>query len=142
MNEVLVVFDPQVPPAGCADDSHRDRLSQTKRISDREYDVAGTRFLAIGKRDRGEIFLVDFQQRHVSAWIGADFPSLVFSEVYPEAYHDFFRARNNVVGSENISVWTDNHAGAEALQSLFALSLGRLSTEKLAQRVVAKRKCG
>jgi hypothetical protein len=45
---------------------------------------------------------------------------------------------NDVVGSENVSVRTDNHAGAEALQSLFALSLRELSSEKLAQRVVTK----
>src|SRR5207249_11921824 len=57
-------------------------------------------------------FFSSIFKRHVSAWIGSDFLGLVFSEVYPEAHHDFFCTRNDVVGSENVSVRTDNHAGA------------------------------
>src|SRR5947207_1145020 len=46
-----------------------------------------------------------------------------------------------MVGCENVSVRTDNHARAQTLQRLFTLPLGKPAPEKLAKCIVGKRKC-
>src|SRR5215469_1270059 len=45
-----------------------------------------------------------------------------------------------MIGGEDVSVRTDDHTRAEALQCLFALSLRSAPTEKLTQRIIGKRK--
>ena len=85
-------------------------MPQAKRIADRKHNVARVRFIAVGKCDRGQIFLFDFQQRHVRARVGADFLRLIFAEVRAEPNHELIRAGNDVVGSENVSVRANDHA--------------------------------
>src|SRR5207244_12982484 len=82
----------------------------------------------------------DLEQGNIGAWISADFLCLVFSQLRAEPDHDFFRARDDMISRENVSIRANDHAGPEALQRLFALPLRKLSAEKLSQRVVRKRK--
>ena len=116
-------------------------MAETKWIAHREHNVARARFLAIGERDCRQIFLVDFQQRNVGPRIGADFFCLVFAQLRSESHHDFLRSRNDVISGENVSIRAHDHARAEALKRLLALSLRKLSAEVLSQRVVGKWKC-
>ena len=106
----------------------------------RRANIARSRFVAIGKRDSRQIFLIDFQQGNVGAWISADFFRLVFTQLRAEPDHDFFRARDDMISGENVSIRADDHARAEALKRLLTLPLRKLSPEKLSQRVIGKRK--
>src|SRR5947199_3568955 len=91
LDEIFVINNAYSAAANGADDSHGDRLPQAKRVADREHNVAGTRFIAVGKCDRGQILLVDLKQRHVRARIGTDFLGLVFAELDAAANPYFIR---------------------------------------------------
>jgi len=61
----FIIDNAHAATANRADDPHGDCLAETKWIADREHNVARARFLAIGKGDCRQIFLVDFEQRNV-----------------------------------------------------------------------------
>jgi hypothetical protein len=92
LDKILVINDAHAAATNGADDPHGDRLPKAERIADRQHYVAGPRFLAVGKRNRGQIVLVDFQQRNVRAWISADLFRLEFAEIVAQAHQDFVRA--------------------------------------------------
>ena len=45
-----------------------------------------------------------------------------------------------MIGCENVSVRADDYTRSKALQRLFAFSLRSAAAEKLAQRIIGKRK--
>ena len=81
LDKIFVIDDAHAAAADSADDPHRHRLPQAERIADRQHNVAGPRFVAIGKVDGRQIILVDFQQRDVRARIGADFFGFEFAQL-------------------------------------------------------------
>src|SRR4029434_9811409 len=62
--------------------------------------------------------------KSVPASVPAFFFCLVFAQLRAESHHDFLRARNDVISGKNVSIRADDHARAEALKRLLALSLG------------------
>ena len=67
------------------------------------HDVANFQLVAVGERDGGQIFRVNFQNRHVRRRIRADDFGGIFRFVFPEGDLDFVRAVHHVIGGQDIA---------------------------------------
>ena len=115
---------------------------QAERIADGENDVADFQLVAVGERDGGQIFGVNFQNRHVRRRIGADDFGGVFRFVFPDGDLDFVRAVHDVVGRQNIAVRRNDDSRAKTLfpARAFPVVVRELVAEKLPEKRIVKKR--
>ena len=100
--------------------------------------------VAIGQGNGREIFLFDFDHGNIRGFIPAHDAGAEIPLVVGRANLDFIRARDDVIGGQNIAFRGDNDARTEALfpMGTFALAslIARTATEKLAEEGVIQQR--
>src|SRR5439155_16535759 len=72
LDEILVLCEAHVRPAGGADNSRSDRLTELKRTADREDPFADFQLRRVSPWDDWEAGDCDFQERDVGRRVGAN----------------------------------------------------------------------
>ena len=115
MNEVLIINNAESAAANGAHDSHRDGLSDAKRIAHGQHNVADLQIGAVGNSHRRQVFGVHFKHGNIGGGIGAHDFSNEVSAAFAEADLHHVSAFHDMAIAEDVSIRSDNHAGAEAL---------------------------
>src|SRR5205085_8452181 len=72
LNEIFVLFDPEMRPSGGAHDAHGDRLANAEGIANSQGVVANLDFRRVGNGDAGQVGGVNLQYGDVAFRIGSD----------------------------------------------------------------------
>ena len=109
LEEVLVGFDAETAAACGADDTLGDGLTHPERIANSQGDVANLDFGGIADSNRLEIFAINFQDRDIGFWIGANDACLELALV-GERDANVRGAIDDVVVREDIALGADDYA--------------------------------
>jgi len=134
LDEVFVVLDTEVRPAGGADDSHGHGLADAKGITNRKSEITDLNFGRIAKGDGGQVVRINLQNGNVRLGIAANDLGGEFALVAQRNFN-VRGAIDNVIVGQNVSIGGDDYAGP---QSLFFFLLGLLMGVRLPVTVTKK----
>ena len=113
LNEIFEIRDAEPAASGGADDALRHRLTQSKRIADREHDVAGAHLVGSAHRHHRRVGHVHAQDGQVRIGVGADDGRRRDATV-GKLDADLVRPLDDVMVRDEVAVAVDDDAGAEA----------------------------
>ena len=116
LNEVLIRLGIVVGAAERADDAGGHRVTERKRIADREHEVADFGLTRVRERHFDEIFRVDLQHRHIGGFVAADDLRLELP-IVEQRDGDLVGVFDDVCVGDDVAVLrVDDDAGSGALK--------------------------